>query len=486
MHTKKHNDKISLPSHILTDIKGITSDSRMVKPNYLFAALAGMTHDGTAYIEEAIKNGATAILSETDMSHDRVTHIPCKNARLAFAKIAARFFQYMPAYIGAVTGTNGKSSVASLCTQLLQAAQYKAAFMGTIGVHSAHHTRPLSHTTPEPVLLHQTLRDLYAHNITHLVMEASSHGLAQYRLDGVDIDVAGFTNLTHDHLDYHHNFSAYRDAKTRLFTKCLSEDGVAVICTTHIEGKNLATTLKAHNKNIICVGNDETADLYIENKGIAGLGYNLLIRYAGNSFECFFPLIGAFQIENLSVALGMAMALSGLTCEAFIPHIQNLNAPPGRMQLVGTHKTGAHLFVDYAHTPDALKHALIGLRAHMHDQGRLHLIFGCGGERDVQKRAQMGEIASHYADHIFITDDNPRHEDAAQIRAQIIANCPTAENIAARDNAISIAINGAEKYDIVLVAGKGHENGQIIGNDIIPFNDADYIRTHPHVIPRSP
>ena len=452
-----------------TQIFGLTADSRAVQPGYLFAALSGSAADGRAYVGQAIDNGAAAILTDAPM----VVGVPVlasDNPRRDLAHMAAQFFEHQPAHIGAITGTNGKTSTAAFLRQLLAAAGFNVASMGTLGVEAEGYFEPLAHTTPDPVRLHAALRDLVAHQITHVAMEASSHGLAQYRLDGIKLAVAGFTNLTRDHLDYHATTQDYALAKQRLFTDILADDGIAVIVMTHDAGVAMADAAQAAGRQVLPVGR-EGDGVHVAITARSAIGLTLAITLNGAQVQLDVPLIGDFQTENLALALGMAQAF-GVDDARLIEACRMVNAPRGRMQYVGRTRVGAAVYVDYAHTPDALENALTALRAHAPHNGQLAVMFGCGGERDAGKRSQMGLVAAQHADTVYVTDDNPRHEDAAAIRAAIMASCPAAHEIADRRVAIETAMADVAAGDIVLLAGKGHETGQIIGDMVLPFDDA--------------
>jgi UDP-N-acetylmuramoyl-L-alanyl-D-glutamate--2,6-diaminopimelate ligase len=460
------------------DICGLSADSRTVQPGYLFAALAGVEADGRSYVGQAIENGAAAILTQEPM----VTGVPVvtsDNPRRDLALMAARFFEVQPPYIAAITGTNGKTSSAVFLRQLFAAAGHKAASMGTLGIDMGGERdgldAALDHTTPEPVRLHAALRDLVAHQVTHLSMEASSHGLAQYRLDGVQLSLAGFTNLSRDHLDYHDSPEAYAAAKQRLFTDVLAADGTAVITMTHEAGLAIAEACAAAGRKVLGVGRkDDAVHMAITARRATGL--DVAIEIDGACHDVALPLIGDFQIENLTLAIGMAKA-AGVETGVMIEACRELHAPRGRMQLAGRTSDGAAIFVDYAHTPDALENALTALRRHVPEGGRLLVMFGCGGDRDAGKRPQMGAVAAQHADVIFVTDDNPRHEEAADIRAAIMAACPDATEIGDRGPAIEGVLAAAQADDLVLLAGKGHESGQIIGDIILPFDDVTMTQT---------
>ncbi len=453
-------------------VLGLTADSREVLPGFLFAALDGVKLKGSAFVDQAINRGARAIIAGDMQAQKSVPILAHENPRRALALCARNFFKFMPATMAAVTGTNGKTSVATLLRQIWMHAGHKAASLGTLGVEADGYHADLSHTTPDPVRLHAALRDLVALDVTHCCMEASSHGRAQNRLDGVRVDCAGFTNLTQDHMDYHGSFDDYRDAKFRLFMDVLSADGVAVVSVSSAIGQSLASKLLRAGRRVVTVGTPE-AELHVVGGDMSATGQAVQILWNGAHHDSFMPLVGAFQCENLAVALAMATA-TGVEKETALASVPELGAPTGRMHYVGASARGAHLYVDYAHTPDALERALVSLRAHC--AGQLYIVFGCGGDRDTAKRPMMGAIASAQADRIIITDDNPRSEAPAFIRGQILAACEDAEEIADRAEAIRSAVLAAGVGDIILIAGKGHEQGQIIGDRVLPFSDLDVAR----------
>jgi UDP-N-acetylmuramoyl-L-alanyl-D-glutamate--2,6-diaminopimelate ligase len=452
------------------DICGISADSRTVQPGYLFAALAGVEADGRSFVEQAIENGAAAILTQEPMVAG-VPVVTSDNPRRDLALMAARFFEVQPPHIAAITGTNGKTSSAVFLRQLFAAANYKAASLGTLGIDMGGGAieATLDHTTPEPVRLHAALRDLVAHQVTHLAMEASSHGLAQYRLDGLHLSLAGFTNLSRDHLDYHAGAEEYAAAKQRLFTEILAADGTAIITMTQDAGVAMAAACAATGRSVLEVGRPGDA-VHMAITARRATGLDVTVDLDGARHDVTLPLIGDFQIENLTLAMGMAKA-AGIDATTILEACRDLQAPRGRMQLAGRTSEGAAVFVDYAHTPDALENALTALRRHVPQGGRLLVMFGCGGDRDSGKRPEMGAVAANHADMVFVTDDNPRHEDAADIRAAIMAACPDATEIGDRGAAIEAVLAAAQADDLVLLAGKGHESGQIIGDIILPFDD---------------
>ena len=463
----------SVDSDIL--IAGLAVDSREVKPGYLFAAMPGTKVHGAEFITYALRMGAVAVLTDAEGLEyarqnglEKVPFVVADNPRLALSKIAARYFDAQPETIVAVTGTNGKTSVASFLRQIWEHLGLAAVNFGTAGVEGAVSAR-LTHTTPEPITLHHLLADLAAQGVTHAAMEASSHGLAQYRLDGVRLKAAGFTNLSRDHMDFHDGFADYFAAKSALFTRVLPESGVAVINTDDPYGQRLAANLNGV-RNCITLGQGEGADIGILNTRFRPDGQDILVRYQGENRLIALPLIGGFQASNVMVAAGLAIASGSEPAAVFdaLPYLQTVR---GRMQHVATRKNGATVYVDYAHTPDALETVLKALRPHV--MGRLVVVFGAGGDRDKGKRPLMGQAAAEFADVVFVTDDNPRTEDAATIRAEVMAGCPRANEIGDRAHAILAGVDALQPGDTLLIAGKGHETGQIVGQDILPFDDAE-------------
>ncbi len=459
-------------AHADVEITGLTADSRTVAPGYLFAALPGEHVDGNRFIAQAVAQGAAAVLTA---SPDPALSVPVlydENPRRALAELAGKFFAFRPEFTVGITGTNGKTSTAAFLRQFWTQAGLSAASLGTLGVVTQEFTRPIAHTTPDPVTLHAALRDLYARSISHLAMEVSSHALAQHRVDGLSCESAGFTNLTRDHLDYHGDTASYFEAKARLFTEILKPDGVAVVQMRAAMGDEIAGVTRAQGRRVYAVGGADAA-LKISVATRAPDGMVLVIQEAGNRVDVHVPLIGDFQVENLEVAMGLGLH-SGLDFEQMAGACNTLQGVAGRMQLAGLYQ-GAAIYVDYAHTPDALSAALAAVRQHVTADGRVLLVFGCGGDRDVGKRPQMGAIAAKRADQVFVTDDNPRSENPAKIRRDIIDACPDALEFDDRRAAIEAAIESARVGDIILVAGKGHEQGQIIEDTILPFDDVSVI-----------
>lgn len=446
---------------VLNDIKGLSSDTRDIKRGYLFAALKGTRFDGVEFIDQAIMNGATHILAPTGTKVTDAQLIESDNTRLDFAKFVAAFYKSQPDNIIAVTGTNGKTSVADFIRQIFEMANLKSASIGTLGLVSKHTKGYNVMTTPDPVKLHALLSDIKSVGVDHLAMEASSHGLDQYRLDGVNIKVAAFTNLSQDHLDYHKTMDNYFNAKERLFKDILSKDGTAVVNIDDDYGQKIT------HPHLITYGQNKDADLRLVQQTPTASGQDIRIQFEGDIYDVTLPLIGLFQAYNVLCAVGCCLAL-GMDKEFIFQSLSQLSGVAGRVQLAAAINEKA-AYIDYAHTPDALEKVLIALRPHA--KGRLITVFGAGGDRDKSKRPQMGRIVEQYSDITIITDDNPRSEDPAKIRNEIFSACSQAENIGGRADAIAYAASILNAGDILLVAGKGHEQGRTIGKITHPFDD---------------
>ena len=462
------------------DIVGLTSDSRLVRPGFLFAAFPGAKSDGRAFIAEALARGAVAILAPegTALDGSLTSTIPLITdpvPRKRFAHLAAVFHGRQPATAMAVTGTNGKTSVAHFTQQIWAALGRNAGYLGTLGAWGGSLTRDGSLTTPDTVVLHEILRAMADGGVTHLAMEISSHGLDQCRADGVKLSVAAFTNLTRDHLDYHGSMEAYRAAKARLFTEVLPSGGVAVLNADSAEFSEIEAICRRRGIRVIDYGIAATAIRLIDCRPGA-TSQTIALAIGSKQYRIELPLVGRFQASNALCALGCVIAADNRDTDAAVAALSHLNGVPGRMQLAGTHACGAPVYIDYAHTPDALETVLTALRPHV--GSRLAVVFGCGGDRDRGKRPIMGERARVLADDVVVTDDNPRSEDAAAIRAQVMAGCPGAAEIADRETAIAAAIARLTRGDILLIAGKGHEQGQIVGDRVLPFSDLDMARKH--------
>jgi len=457
------------------EITGLTADSREVTPGNLFAAIAGGRADGARFIPDACRRGAAAILVGPQVSGAATLGVPLikvENPRRALALAAARFFGRQPEIMAAVTGTNGKTSVAAFLRQIWRQAGHAAASIGTVGVVVDGAMRALQHTTPDPVALHRLLRDLADEGVTHAAMEASSHGLAQYRIDGVRFAAAGFTNVSRDHLDYHESFEDYLAQKLRLFSAVLERDGTAVVNADCQHANTVIEAARARGLACLTVGERGEA-LRLAAHARVDLGQALtVIDVEGGEHKVMLPLVGDFQASNALVAAGLAIA-TGIPAGEALAALSTLEGAKGRLEKVGETPEGAAIFVDYAHTPDALKTVLQTLRPYT--KRRLIVVFGAGGDRDKGKRPMMGKVAADLADIAIVTDDNPRSEDAASIRADILATAPEAIEIGDRRTAVAAGVRMLRGGDVLLVAGKGHEAGQIVGDEIIPFSDHDAV-----------
>jgi UDP-N-acetylmuramoyl-L-alanyl-D-glutamate--2,6-diaminopimelate ligase len=465
---------VELPSDLATvPIAGLAADSREVKPGFLFAALPGVKTDGARFIQDALQRGAAAVLVAEGAAPPTASAaiIEDSDPRRRLALIASRFFGAQPETTVAVTGTNGKTSVASFVRQLWAGLGLQAASLGTVGVVGPRGTEVLKHTTPDPIELHRILAALARDGVTHLALEASSHGLQQRRVDGVTLAAGAFTNISRDHLDYHASFEDYFAQKLRLFTELLPRGAGAVVDVDSEAGARVAGVAEARGLKLVSVGRDGKT-LRLSSAELDGFGQVLTIEHAGKRIRVRLPLVGGFQASNALVAVGLAMA-TGADAATMLPMLETLQGARGRLDLAGTAPGGAPIFVDYAHTPDALAKALDALRPYVAD--RLLVVFGCGGDRDKGKRPEMGAVAAAKADVAIVTDDNPRSESAAAIRREILAGSPGAIEIADRAAAIANAVARLGRGDVLLVAGKGHETGQTIGSAVIPFSDHDAV-----------
>jgi UDP-N-acetylmuramoyl-L-alanyl-D-glutamate--2,6-diaminopimelate ligase len=457
------------------EITGLTADSRAVEPGFLFAALPGERFDGLDFLEQALARGAAAVLARPDprLAALEVPTLVDGDPRHRLALLAARYFGRQPECVVAVTGTNGKTSVASFTAQLWTALGRRAATLGTLGVLSPFGTAPLAHTTPEPVTLHRHLKRLAEDGVECLAIEASSHGLDQRRLDGVHLDAAAFTHFGRDHLDYHEHAEAYLAAKLRLFDQVMDPDGVAVLNADLEVYERVRAVCERRRQSIVSYGGGGACDIRLAGIESRGEGQKLALEVFGIRSEIVLPLIGDFQALNALCALGFALA-TGAEREAALGALGRLEGVPGRLQRVALHPSGAQVFVDYSHKPEALASALLALRPYV--GGQLLLVFGCGGNRDRGKRPEMGRIAERLADRIIVTDDNPRHEEPAAIRAEVLAGCASAREVGDRGEAIRMAVAELRAGDLLLIAGKGHESGQYVGDEVRPFDDAEAAR----------
>ena len=457
-------------------VSGLAVDSRAVKPGDLFFALSGVRTDGARFIAQAVGAGAAAVAgSDAPAGALDVPFVTLSNPRRALALAAARFYPRQPATIAAVTGTSGKTSVAAFLRQIWKRLGHSSASVGTIGVVSDRRNVYGSLTTPDPIALHRTLDELASDGVTHLAMEASSHGLDQFRLDGVRVAAAGFTNLSRDHMDYHPDVAHYLAAKLRLFTDLVRDDGVAVIAADHDVSARVIAAARARKLRVLTVGRNADGDsgIRLAAARIDGFAQTLVIAHGGRDHTLRLPLVGEFQIENALVAAGLAIG-TGSDAADVLGSLEHLEGAKGRLERVGE-RNGAPIFVDYAHKPDALAKALQALRPYA--RRKLVVVFGAGGDRDAGKRPLMGEIAARDADAVIVTDDNPRSENPALIRAAILAACPGAREIGDRAEAIRAAIGALQPGDALLVAGKGHEAGQIVGGRTLPFSDHEAVKS---------
>ncbi len=463
------------PQAETTAVSGLAVDSRTVKPGDLFFALAGSKTDGARFIDSAIASGAVAIAGDHPPQGDRrVPFVRTPNPRRALALAAAKFFSRQPQTIAAVTGTSGKTSVAAFTRQIWQRLGHVSASIGTIGLVSPKRTIYGSLTTPDPIALHRQLDEIADDGVTHLAFEASSHGLDQYRLDGVRISAGGFTNLTRDHMDYHSDVAHYLAAKLRLFRDLVIADGAAVISADHDCSQAVIDAARARGLRIIAVGSkgDGAGEgIGLIDADIDGFAQRLTLEHRGRKYAIRLPLVGEFQIENALVSAGLAIGTGSAPDQVF-EALEQLEGAKGRLERVAE-RNGAPIFVDYAHKPDALAKALQALRPYA--KRKLVAVFGAGGDRDAGKRPLMGAIAAEYADTVIVTDDNPRSENPDQIRAAILAAATGAKDIGDRAEAIRVAIAGLQPGDALLIAGKGHETGQIVGNSTLPFSDHDAV-----------
>ncbi|HLH92784.1 MAG TPA: UDP-N-acetylmuramoyl-L-alanyl-D-glutamate--2,6-diaminopimelate ligase [Xanthobacteraceae bacterium] len=460
------------PRYDALDIAGVTADSRKVKQGFLFVAVPGTRADGAAFVPQALAAGASAVMVERlpgELPQD-IALVEVPDARRALALAAAKLFPRQPAVIAAVTGTSGKTSVAAFTRQIWGALGHQAASIGTIGVVTPDKEIYGSLTTPDPVELHRTLDELAASGITHLALEASSHGLDQHRLDGVRVTVGSFTNLSRDHLDYHPTLEAYLAAKLILFERIVRADGAAVIAADSAEAATVAAVARKRGLAAMTVGRNGDG-IRLLDVAVDGFAQALRLAHAGKTYNVRLPLVGSFQVENALVAAGQAI-VSGAEPAATFGALARLEGAKGRLELVGR-RQGAPIFVDYAHKPDALAKAIAALRPYA--KGRLVVVFGAGGDRDHGKRPIMGAIAAQNADRVIVTDDNPRSEEPAKIRAAILAAAPGATEIGDRREAIRRAIAELAADDVLLIAGKGHETGQIIGKQTLPFSDHEAV-----------
>jgi UDP-N-acetylmuramoyl-L-alanyl-D-glutamate--2,6-diaminopimelate ligase len=448
-------------------VTGFAIDHRKVAPGTVFGAFRGLRFDGEDFISQAVAAGAVAVVARPQARVEGAAHIAADEPRRAFARLAAKFFQPFPKTVVAVTGTNGKTSSVELTRQLWRMAGHRSASIGTLGVTTSDDRVTTGLTTPDIVTFLSNMAGLAKMGVTHAAFEASSHGLEQHRTEGLPVHAAAFTNFSRDHLDYHKTMHAYFEAKMRLFDEVVEPDGTAVVWTDDARSGEVIERCRARGLELLTVGRrGET--LRLIDRGTTQLGQKLTIEAGGKTHIVTLALIGAYQAANAMTAAGLVVATGGDAGET-LANLSRVQPVRGRLERAVISRAGAPVYVDYAHTADAVESACQALRPHA--KGRLILVFGAGGDRDVGKRAQMGAAAARLADLVIVTDDNPRGEDPAAIRRAILEGAPGAREVAGRREAIRAAIAEAEAGDIVLLAGKGHEQGQIVGDRVLPFDD---------------
>lgn len=453
-------------------VTGFAIDHRKIAPGTVFGAFEGAAFNGEDFIDDAIAAGAIAVVARPEAVVRGAVHVAEANPRQAFAHLAAKFFRPFPDHVAAVTGTNGKTSTAELTRQLWRMAGHNAASIGTLGITTASDQAKTGLTTPDIVTFLSNMSGLAREGVSHAIFEASSHGLSQYRSEGVPVSVAAFTNLSRDHLDYHGTMEAYFEAKMRLFDEVVDESGCAVIWADDVWSEQAIARARKRELRLITVG-EKGKGIQLLSRQPTQLGQTLELRIQGDVHKLKLPLIGAYQAANALVAAGVVMA-SGGEVESLLSHLARLQPVRGRLERAVITKSGAPVYVDYAHTPDGLRAAIAALRPHT--KGKLITVFGAGGDRDTGKRPEMGAVAVADSDIVIVTDDNPRSEDPSLIRADVMAGARGAHEIGDRRYAIAFAIEHAEPDDIVLIAGKGHEQGQIIMGRVLPFDDVEVAR----------
>jgi UDP-N-acetylmuramoyl-L-alanyl-D-glutamate--2,6-diaminopimelate ligase len=465
----------------LRDLAGIDSDSRVtgfaidhrkVAPGTVFGAFRGTVANGEDFIPAAVEAGAAAVVTRPEVRVEGAPKIAADEPRRTFAGLAAKFFAPFPRHVVAVTGTNGKTSSVELTRQLWRMAGHHAASIGTLGVTTADERVTTGLTTPDIVTFLSNMAGLAREGATHAAFEASSHGLAQFRTEGLPVQAAAFTNFSRDHLDYHGNMDAYFEAKMRLFSEVLAPDGTAVLWMDDPKSAEVLRRVEARGLEAITVGTRGDTLKLVE-RTPTQLGQTLAIEAGGKTHKVSLPLIGAYQAANALVAAGLVLATGGDLAQTLV-HLARVQPVRGRLERAVITRAGAPVYVDYAHTPDAIEAAIAALRPHA--SARLIIVFGAGGDRDVGKRAEMGAVAARLADLVIVTDDNPRSEEPAAIRRAILEGAPDATEVPGRREAIAAAVAEAGGGDIILLAGKGHEQGQIVGDQVLPFDDVGVAR----------
>jgi len=451
-----------------SEVTGFAIDNRKVAKGSVFGAFKGAVFDGEDFIADAVTRGAVAVVARPEAEVAKAAHIADAEPRRRFAELAAKFYAPYPETVVAVTGTNGKTSTVEMTRQIWRMGGQRSASIGTLGVTTSDDQVKTGLTTPDIVTFLSNMAGLKRMGISHVAYEASSHGLDQHRCEGVPLAAAAFTNFSRDHLDYHASMDDYFEAKMRLFDNLLEPGRPAIIWTDDPKSDEVVARCNARGHRLITVGKKGEAIL-LKNQVPTALGQTLEIAHGGKDYRFALPLIGAYQAANVLTAAGLALATGGKWDQVYSA-MQRVAPVRGRLERAVISRAGAPVYVDYAHTPDALEAAIAALRPHV--EGRLITVFGAGGDRDTGKRAPMGEVASRLSDVTIVTDDNPRTEDAAKIRAEVLTGAHGAIEIGGRREAIAEAIRIAENGDIVLLAGKGHETGQIVGDKVLPFDDA--------------
>jgi UDP-N-acetylmuramoyl-L-alanyl-D-glutamate--2,6-diaminopimelate ligase len=455
-----------------TPVTGFAIDHRKVAPGTVFGAFTGTRFNGEDFIPAAVSSGAIAVVARPEAPVEGAAHIAAEEPRRDFARLAAKFFQPFPETVVAVTGTNGKTSNVELCRQLWRMAGCPSASIGTLGVTTADDQVTTGLTTPDIVTFLSNMAGLERMGITHAAFEASSHGLSQYRTEGLPVHAAAFTNFSRDHLDYHGTMEAYFEAKMRLFKEVVEPDGTAVIWMDDPKSEEVLRRCQARGLRVMTVGrNGET--LKLVSRETTPLGQKLTIEADGKAYTVTLALIGAYQAANGLTAAALVIATGGDVAQT-LANLARVHPVRGRLERAVITRAGTPIYVDYAHTPDAIESAVEALRPHTKD--RLITVFGAGGDRDVGKRAEMGAVAVRLSDLVIVTDDNPRSEDPAAIRRDIMQGAPGAREVPGRREAIQAAVAEAGPGDIILLAGKGHEQGQIVGDRVLPFDDVTVAR----------
>ena len=455
-----------------TPVTGFAIDHRKVAPGTVFGAFRGSRFNGEDYIRDAVAAGAVAVVSRPEAPAPGALHIAADEPRREFARLAAKFFRPFPRTIIAVTGTNGKTSSVELCRQLWRMAGHPSASIGTLGVTTADEQVVTGLTTPDIVTFLSNVAGLERMGITHAAFEASSHGLSQFRTEGLPVHAAAFTNFSRDHLDYHETMESYFEAKMRLFAEVVEADGAAVVWADDPMSEEVIRRCSARGLRIITVGRNGES-LKLVSRETTPMGQKLVVEIEGRSHTISLSLIGAYQAANALTAAGLVIATGGEPTQT-LANLARVHPVRGRLERAVITRAGAPVYVDYAHTPDAIESAIEALRPHTRD--RLIIVFGAGGDRDVGKRSEMGAVAARLADLVIVTDDNPRSEDPASIRGDVLAGAPNARDVPGRRAGIKAAVDEAGAGDIILLAGKGHEQGQIVGDDVLPFDDVTVAR----------